>query len=102
MNHLFNEEQFSAGFLPAWFEARRRHALEQAERLPEPSRRIQKTALHFDHTCRSACHRLPGPGRIHNTRTKERTYEKRRQPDTDFSLFICHFLLLHNYFNRAL
>ena len=29
MNHLLNEEQFSAGFLPAWFEARRRHALEQ-------------------------------------------------------------------------
>lgn len=41
MNHLFNEEQFSAGFLPAWFEARRRHALEQAERLPEPSRRME-------------------------------------------------------------
>lgn len=41
MNHLFNEEQFSAGFLPAWFEIRRRHALEQAERLPEPSRRME-------------------------------------------------------------
>ena len=41
MNHLLNEEQFPAGFLPAWFEARRRHALEQAERLPEPSRRME-------------------------------------------------------------
>lgn len=41
MNHLLNEGQFSAGFLPAWFEARRRHALEQAERLPEPSRRME-------------------------------------------------------------
>ena len=41
MNHLLNEEQFPAGFLPAWFEARRRHALEQAEQLPEPSRHME-------------------------------------------------------------
>ena len=38
MNHLLNEEQFPAGFLPAWFEARHRQALEQAGQLPEPSR----------------------------------------------------------------
>ena len=41
MDHLLNEEQFPAGFLPAWFEARRRHALEQAEQLPEPSRHME-------------------------------------------------------------
>lgn len=41
MNHLLNEEQFPVGFLPAWFEARRRHALEQAEQLPEPSRHME-------------------------------------------------------------
>lgn len=41
MNHLLNEEQFPAGFLPAWFEARHRRALEQADQLPEPSRRME-------------------------------------------------------------
>ena len=41
MNHLLNEEQFPAGFLPAWFEARHRQALEQAGQLPEPSRRME-------------------------------------------------------------
>lgn len=41
MNHLLNEEQFPAGFLPVWFEARRRQALEQADRLPAPSRRME-------------------------------------------------------------
>ena len=41
MNHLLNEEQFPVGFLPAWFVARRRHALEQAEQLPEPSRHME-------------------------------------------------------------
>lgn len=41
MNHLLNDIQFPAGFLPAWFEARHRHALEQAEQLPEPSRRME-------------------------------------------------------------
>ncbi len=39
MNHLLNEKQFPAGSLPAWFEARRRQALEQADQLPSPSRR---------------------------------------------------------------
>ncbi|HBI13674.1 MAG TPA: hypothetical protein DDX86_08520, partial [Akkermansia sp.] len=41
MDHLLNEEQFPAGILPAWFEARRRHALEQAEQLPGPSRHME-------------------------------------------------------------
>lgn len=41
MNHLLNEEQFPTGFLPAWFEARHRRALEQADQLPEPSRRME-------------------------------------------------------------
>ena len=35
MNHLLNEEQFPAGFLPAWFEARRRHALEHKDINPD-------------------------------------------------------------------
>lgn len=41
MNHLLNEQQFPAGALPAWFEARHRRALEQADHLPEPSRRVE-------------------------------------------------------------
>lgn len=41
MNHLLNEEQFPAGLLPAWFEARRRQVLEQTDRLPAPSRRME-------------------------------------------------------------
>lgn len=41
MNYSLNEEQFPAGFLPAWFEARHRHALEQASQLAPPSRRME-------------------------------------------------------------
>lgn len=41
MNHLLSEEQFPAGFLPAWFEARRRQALGQTDQLPAPSRRME-------------------------------------------------------------
>lgn len=41
MNHLLNDVQFPAGFLPEWFEARHLHALEQAGQLPEPSRRME-------------------------------------------------------------
>lgn len=41
MNQWLNDEQLPAGFLPEWFETRRRQAVEQAGQLPEPSRRME-------------------------------------------------------------
>lgn len=41
MNQLLNDEQFPAGFLPEWFEARHRQMKERAAQLPEPSRRVE-------------------------------------------------------------
>ena len=34
MNQLLNDEQFPAGFLPEWFEARHRQMKERAAQLP--------------------------------------------------------------------
>lgn len=41
MNQLLNNEQLPAGLLPEWFEVRHRQAVERANQLPEPSRRME-------------------------------------------------------------